>query len=129
MIEFVLKIFNLKGRSPQIRSKQGSSGASTKQCGMSFELSKFQPGTIKQTYNMRVYEPQIRIVNHDHFAFITWFDTHIIVRESKRSNFRKNTFELKIQFLVHMKNLAKQLVLVAQSTFKLGDSQRKTLGG
>jgi hypothetical protein len=41
---------------------------------------------------------------------------------SKRSNFRKSTFKLKIQFLVFTKTPAKQLVLV-------GDSQRKTLWG
>jgi hypothetical protein len=39
----------------------------------------------------------------------------------------KNTFKLKIQFLVFMKNYVKQLVLVAKGTLKLGDSQRKTL--
>jgi hypothetical protein len=55
MIKFVLKIFNLK-------SKQRTSGANTKQCGTSFGLSEFQPSTMKQTSNMRVYEPQIRIV-------------------------------------------------------------------
>jgi hypothetical protein len=55
MIKFVLKIFNLK-------SKQRTSGANTKQCGMSFGLSEFQPSTMKQTSNMRVHEPQIHIV-------------------------------------------------------------------
>jgi hypothetical protein len=39
----------------------------------------------------------------------------------------KNTFKLKIQFLVFMKNYVKQLVLIAKGTLKLGDSQRKTL--
>jgi hypothetical protein len=78
---------------------------------------------------MRMHEPQIRIVNHDHIAVITWSGTHIIVRGSKRSNFRKNTFKLKIQFLVFTENLAKQLVLVAKVSLKLGDSQRKTLEG
>jgi hypothetical protein len=48
---------------------------------------------------------------------------------SKRSNLRKNTFKLKIQFLVLTKNLAKQLVLIAKGILKLDDSQRKTLGG
>jgi hypothetical protein len=96
MIKFVLKIFNLNSRSLQIRSKQKTSGANTKQCGTSFELSNFQPSTIKQTGNMRVYEPQIYIVNHDHIAVITWFGTHIIVRGSKSSNIKRSTFKLKI---------------------------------
>jgi hypothetical protein len=126
----VLKIFNLNGRSLQIISKQGTSGTSTKQCGMSFELYEFQPSTIKQTCNMRVYEPQIRIVNHDLIAVITWFGTHIIMHRSKRSNFRKkNTFKFKIQLFVLTKNLTNQLILIAQSVLKLNDSQRKTIGG
>jgi hypothetical protein len=45
---------------------------------------------------MRVYEPQIRIVNHDHSTTITWLGTHIIMRGSKTSNIRKGTFKLKI---------------------------------
>jgi hypothetical protein len=96
MIKFVLKIFNLNGRSLQIRSKQMTSGACTKQCGTSFELPEFRPITIKQTSNMRVYESLIRIVNYDHSAVITWFGTHIIMRRSKKINFRKNTFKFKI---------------------------------
>jgi hypothetical protein len=48
---------------------------------------------------------------------------------SKRSNLRKSTFKLKIQFLVFTKDLTKQLVLVAKSIFKFGDSQRNTLRG
>jgi hypothetical protein len=51
------------------------------------------------------------------------------VRGSKRSNLRKRTLNLKIQLFVLVKNLTKQLVLVAKSIFKFGDSQRKTLGG
>jgi hypothetical protein len=51
------------------------------------------------------------------------------VRGSKRSNLRKKTLKLKIQPFVLTKNLAKQLVLVAKSIFKLNDSRRKTLGG
>jgi hypothetical protein len=47
----------------------------------------------------------------------------------KRSNFRKNTFKLKIQLLVLMKKLAKQVILIAQGILKLGDSQRKALRG
>jgi hypothetical protein len=75
---------------------------------------------------MRCY---IHIVNHDHSAVITWFGTHIIMRGSKRSNFRQSTLKLKIQFFVFMKNLAEQFVMIAQSILKFGDSQRKTLGG
>jgi hypothetical protein len=77
---------------------------------------------------MWVYEPQIRIVNHDHSIAITWLGTHIIVRGSKRSNLRRSTFKLKIQFLVLTKDFTKQLVLDAKSIFKFGESQRKTLG-
>jgi hypothetical protein len=50
------------------------------------------------------------------------------VRGSKRSNPRKGTLKLKIQWFVLMKNLAMQLVLIANGTLKFGDSQRKTLG-
>jgi hypothetical protein len=129
MIKFVLKIFNLNGSSLQNRSKHRATSAGTQKCGTSFELSEFQPGTVKQPSNMRVNEPQIRIVNHDHSTSITWLGTHIIVRGSKRSNLRKRTLKLKIQLFVRMKNLTKQFVLVAKSIFKFGDSQRKTLGG
>jgi hypothetical protein len=45
----------------------------------------------------------------------------------KRSNFRRSTFKLKIQLLILMENLAKQLILVPESTLKLDDSLRKTL--
>jgi hypothetical protein len=51
------------------------------------------------------------------------------MRRSKRSNLKKGTLKLKIQPFVLMKNLAKQLVLIAKSIFKFSDSQRKTLGG
>jgi hypothetical protein len=128
MIKFVFKILNLSGRSLQIRSKHRTTSASTKKCGMSFELSEFQSGTIKQPSNMRVDKSQIRIVNHDYSASIIWLGTHIIVRGSKRSNLRKRTLKLKIQFLVLAKNHTKQLVLVAKSIFNFSDSQRKTLG-
>jgi hypothetical protein len=47
----------------------------------------------------------------------------------KRSNFGTRTLKLKIQLLVFTENLTKQLILIAQSTLKLGDSQRKTLRG
>jgi hypothetical protein len=128
MIKFVLKILNLNGSNLQIRSKQWATSAGTQNCGMSFELSVLQSGTIKQASNMGMHKPQIRIVNHDHIALITWFGTHITVRGSKRSNLRRSTFKLRIQFLVLMKDFTKQLVLVAKRIFKFGDSQRKTLG-
>jgi hypothetical protein len=76
-----------------------------------------------------MHAQQIRIVNHDHIAVITWSDTHIIVCGSKRCNFRKRAFKFKIKLLIFMKNLAKQLVLVAKGTLKLDESQRKTLRG
>jgi hypothetical protein len=123
MIKFMLKIFNLNGQSLQIRSKQKTSGTSTKQCGTSFELSEFQPDTIKQPSNMRMHEPQICIVNHDHSAVITCLCTHIIVRRSKRSNFGKTTFKFKIQRFVLSKNLAKQFALIAQGILKLDDQK------
>jgi hypothetical protein len=75
------------------------------------------------------HENVIRIVDHDYSTVITWFCTHIIVHGSNRSNIRKRTFKLKIQLLVFMKNPAKQFILIAQSIFKLDDSQRKTLRG
>jgi hypothetical protein len=125
----VLKILNLNGRNLQIRSKHRATSVSTQKCGTSFELSEFQPDTVKQTSNMRVNEPQICIVNYDHSTSITWLGTHIIVHESKRSNLRKRTLKLKIQLFVLAKNLTKQLVLVAKSIFNFGDSQRKILGG
>jgi hypothetical protein len=126
-IEFVLKILNLNVSSLQIRSKHRTNSTSTQKCGTSLELSEFQPGTVKQTSNMRANESQIRIVNHDHSASIIWLGTHIIVHGSKKSNPRKRILKLKIQPFVLIKNLAKQLVLVAKSIFKLSDSQRKTL--
>jgi hypothetical protein len=52
MIKFVLKIFNLNGSSLQIRSKHRATSAGTQKCGMRFELSELQSGTIKQTNNM-----------------------------------------------------------------------------
>jgi hypothetical protein len=47
---------------------------------------------------------------------------------SKRSNFRKSIFKLKIQLLILTKKLAKQLVLVAKGILKLSNKQGKTLG-
>jgi ribosomal protein S3AE len=77
-----------------------------------------------------MHQLQLRIVHHDHVMVLTWFDTHIIVHGSKRSNFRKNTLKLKIQLLVlTKKNLAKKFILIAQSVLKLDDSQGKTLRG
>jgi hypothetical protein len=76
-----------------------------------------------------VYEPQIRIVNHDHITVITWLGIDIIMHRSKRSNLRKRTLKLKIQLFVPTEHLIKQLVLVAKSIFKFGDSQRKALKG
>jgi hypothetical protein len=114
MIKFVVKIFNLNGNSLQIRSKQWTSGANTKQCGMSCELSEFQSSTIKQASNMRMHETQIHIVNHGHFAIVTCLSTHIIMRGSKRSNFGKRILKLKIQLFIFTEDLIKQLVLVAK---------------
>jgi hypothetical protein len=51
------------------------------------------------------------------------------MRESKRSNLRRSTFKLKIQFFVLTKDFTKQLVLDAKSILKFSDLQRKTLGG
>jgi hypothetical protein len=124
---FVLKIFNLNGCSLQIRSKQRISGASTKQCGTSFDISELHSGTIKQASDMRLHKSQIHIVNHDHFIVVTWFGTRIIVRGSKSCNFGRSTFKLKIQLFIFTKNLAKQLVLIAKGILKLDDSKGKTL--
>jgi hypothetical protein len=48
---------------------------------------------------------------------------------SKKSNFKRSTFKLKIQPFVFTKDFAKQIVLVAKSIFKFNDSQGKTLRG
>jgi hypothetical protein len=71
MIKFVLKIFNLNDSSLSIRSKHRSTSASTQKYGTSFELSEFQPDTVKQTSNMRMNESQIHIVNDDHSTSVT----------------------------------------------------------
>jgi hypothetical protein len=55
---------------------------------------------------------------------MAWHSYHRARIEEKQSQKK-----LKIQFLVLTKDLTKQLVLVAKSIFKFGDSQRKTLGG
>jgi hypothetical protein len=41
----------------------------------------------------------------------------------KKSNLRKGTFKLKIQLFVFVKNLAKQLVLIAKGILKLDNSK------
>jgi hypothetical protein len=51
------------------------------------------------------------------------------VHGSKRSNFRKRILKLKIELFILVKNLAKQLVLVAKGILKHNDSQRKTIRG
>jgi hypothetical protein len=48
---------------------------------------------------------------------------------SKRSNLRENTFKFKIQLFIFVKNLAKQLVLIAKGILMLDDSKEKTLEG
>jgi hypothetical protein len=58
---------------------------------------------------------------------MAWHSYHRAWIEEKQS--QKNTFKLKIQFLVLLKNLANQLVLIAKGILKLDDSQRKTFGG
>jgi hypothetical protein len=128
MIKFVLKIFNLNGRSLQIRSKQMTSGASIKQCGMSFELSEFQPGTIRQTSNSRVQKPHICIVNHDHSAVITWLCTRIIMRVSKRSNFKKTPSSSRFNFLFSRKTLQSNLSLLHKA-FSSSTTLKERLSG
>jgi hypothetical protein len=58
---------------------------------MSFELSEFQFGTVKSTCNLRVHEPQIRVVNHDHFVVITWFGTHHHARIEEKQFQKRNS--------------------------------------
>jgi hypothetical protein len=55
--------------------------------------------------------------------------TLISLFTDQREAISENTFNLKIQLLVLIKNLTKQLVLVAKGILKLSNSQRKTLGG
>jgi hypothetical protein len=129
MIKFMLKIFNLNGSSLQIRSKHRATSASTQKCGTSFELFEFQSGTIKQASNIRVNEPQIHIVNHNHSTSVTWLGTHIIMRGLKRSNLKKRTLRLKIQLFVLTKNLTKQSVLVVKSIFQVRRLAKKDLRG
>jgi hypothetical protein len=106
----MFKIFNLNGSSLQIRSKHRITNTSTEQRGTSFELSEFQPSTIKQTCNTRVYEPQIHIVNHDHIVVIICLGTHIIMRGLKSSNFRKKNSQAQDStFLFSWKTLPSNL--------------------
>jgi hypothetical protein len=56
-----------------------------------------------------VYEPQIRIVNHDHVTIITWLGIHIIVRGSKRSNLKKELSSSRFIFLFSQKTLPSNL--------------------
>jgi hypothetical protein len=58
---------------------------------------------------------------------MVWHSYHHAWIEEKQS--QKRTLNLKVQLFVLTKNLTKQLVLVAKSIFKFGDSQRKTLEG
>jgi hypothetical protein len=94
---------------------------------MSFEVFKFQLGTSKLTCNLSVHNPQIIIVHHDHISIFTWFSTYIIVHRLERSNFSKRVFQFKSQLFVPTKNLANQLILVAQTMLKLDNLGRKTL--
>jgi hypothetical protein len=115
--------------SIQLKFKLGTFQTSTQQQGTSFELFEFQHGTLKLTCNLSVHKLQISIVHHDHIAIFTWFSTHIIVHRLERSNFSKRVLHLKIQLFIPTENLAKQLILVAQSIHKLDNSGRKTLEG
>jgi hypothetical protein len=49
--------------------------------------------------------------------------------DRKEAISEKELSSSRFNFFILMKNLTKQLVLVAKSIFKFGDSQRKTLGG
>jgi hypothetical protein len=109
MIKFVLKIFNLNGSSLHIRSKHRATSAGTQKCGMRFELSEFQRNTIKQASNTGMHKPQIRIVNHNHIALITWFGTHIIVRGSKKAISKESLFSSRLNFLFSRKTLQNNL--------------------
>jgi hypothetical protein len=124
----VLKIFNLNSSSLQIRSKQRTTSAGTQKCGMSFELSEFQSGTIKQTSNMRVNESHIRIVNHDHSTSITWLGTHIIMHRSKRSNLRKELSSSRFDFLFSRKTSPSNLSWL-QRTFSSSVTRKERPSG
>jgi hypothetical protein len=50
-------------------------------------------------------------------------------KDQREAISEKGTFMFKIKLLVLMKNIAKQLVLVAKGILKLGNSQENTLGG
>jgi hypothetical protein len=128
----VLKIFNLNGSSLQIRSKQQTGGASTKQCGTSFELFESQPDTIKQASNTGMHKPQIRIISNTGMQapstyHMVWHSYHRAWIEERQ--FQKKHFLAQDSIFIRTENLAKQLVLVAKGIFKLDVSQGKTLGG
>jgi hypothetical protein len=105
----MLKIFNLNGISLQIRSKQETSSASIKQHGMSFDLSEFQPNTLKSTCDLSVHQPQVSIVNHDHFVIFTWLSTYIIMHWPKRSNLEQELSSSRFNFLFLWKTLQSNL--------------------
>jgi hypothetical protein len=54
-------------------------------------------------------KPQICIVNHDHFAVITWFGIHIIMRGSKSSNFEEALSSSRFSLLFSQKILQSNL--------------------
>jgi hypothetical protein len=58
---------------------------------------------------------------------MAWHSYHRARIEKKQS--QKKNSQAQDSTFVLMKNLAKQLILIAKSIFKFGDSQRKTLGG
>jgi hypothetical protein len=57
---------------------------------------------------------------------MVWHSYHRARIEEKQS--KKRALKFKVKLLIFMKNLAKQLILDAKGTHKLGDSQRKILG-
>jgi hypothetical protein len=123
---FVSSSLTLRERASNSSLSLGHFQTSTQQQGMRFELFEFQLDTLKLTYNLSVHNPQISIIHHDHIAIFTWLSTHIIVHRSKRSNFSKRVFHLKIKIFVLMKNLTEQLVLIAQSILKLDNLKKNS---
>jgi hypothetical protein len=96
---------------------------------MSFELFEFQLGTLKLTYNLCMHNLQISIVHHDHIAIFAWFNTHIIVHRSERSNFSKRVFNLKSKIFVLTENSTKQFVLTTQGILKFVHFRREIIVG
>jgi hypothetical protein len=76
---------------------------------MSFELSEFQFGTLKLTYNLSVHNPQVSIFYHNHFAIFTWFSTHIIVHRLKKAISVKEFSSSRFNFLFSQKTLQSNL--------------------